>query len=96
MNNTMRLYVDDSLESHLTMEALKKAGTDVDICYITTGLRAVPAIQSPLCTLYGYADIRRYLMPQLPSPSSLHELKATHNGGRHQPFAPLYASAEGD
>ena len=78
----LTLYLDDSIESDLTRQVLEERGTHFSISYSTAGMPELPAVQTPLCSLYGYTNIRKYLLPDLPRQVMPRQTKAV-NGTHH-------------
>jgi hypothetical protein len=74
------LYRDDSLESTLVQQELERSGAAFRTIYTARPTTDLPAVKTDLSSLYGYEDIRRYLLPDLtpdPDPGQY-----TRNGKR--------------
>ena len=74
-NNKTRttVYLDNSIESELVAKELDKTGTTYKAIYIRAVTKKLPAIKNETQAIFGYENIRCYLLPTLPPIGTLHK-----------------------
>jgi len=66
--NFIKLYSNGSLECLAVEDELRKQGREfVVIAAVETTERPLPRTEMLYFTFYGYNNIRRYLLPELPA-----------------------------
>lgn len=58
----IRLYVDDSRESHTVIRALEGRGTEFAIVYASRKISEVPALETMYGRIAGWPNLCRYIL----------------------------------
>lgn len=68
----LTVLVNSSRESRTVLSALETAGAQYEVFYRSATEHQLPAIKLRHTSLFGYDDIRQYLLPAMPQLAELY------------------------